>query len=447
MKAKLAMPVVVGTRPEAIKLAPLILALRESECFHPVVISTGQHHKMVAEVFALAGIETDAELWIGSAHAPLNERVPEVMRRFEDFCRETFGTDDETIALRDRVISGEYPPAVLVHGDTSSAMAAALAAFHLRIPVVHVEAGLRAGTLNRVPFPEELNRRLISRIASFHLAPTAVNQENLVREAIPFHLTYRTGNTGIDALRWAAALDVPFADARVAELTDGDRGLVIVTAHRRENWEHGLADVAEGVHRIASRHPELDVIVPLHPNPLVHERLGDPLRGLDNVFLTEPLGYAQFARLLKRCDLVITDSGGIQEEAPSLGKPVLVARETTERIEGVDAGTLLLVGTDPDRIASEAERLLTDPEACRRMAEAPNPYGDGLASQRIVAALEQLYRGGDPPPAFGSSHERRAVLEAAGYERWLDPAQVPDEVRGKAAPEPDPQAHPVEWPV
>ena len=445
MVAKLAIPVVVGTRPEAIKLTPLILALRGSEHFHPVVVSTGQHHRMVAEIFDLAGIETDVELWIGSAHAPLNERVAAVLRRFEDFCREWFGAEGKAVASREEIASGHFPPAILVHGDTSSAMAAALAAFHLRIPVVHVEAGLRAGGLNLTPFPEELNRRLISKIACFHCAPTATNQENLVRENISFHLTLRTGNTGIDALHWASAIDVPFADDRVAALYEGERRLIVVTAHRRENWDGGLAGVAEGVRRVATAHPELSVIVPLHPNPLVREQLGSPLEGLENVLLTEPLGYAQFARLLKRAHLVITDSGGIQEEAPSLGKPVLVARESTERTEGIEAGTLSLVGTDPDVIAAETERLLTDEAAYRRMAEAPNPYGDGHASERIVAALQQLTFGGPPAVAFGASYDRGAVLDAAGHPERLDSAQVPESARGVAPPEPVDEQHPL-WP-
>ncbi len=427
--ARLAVPVVVGTRPEAIKLVPIILALRDSNCFYPVVVSTGQHHQMVAEIFELAGIETDVELWVGSGRAPLNERVRAVMGRFDDFCRERFDADGN-VSARGSVISGRFPAAVLVHGDTSSAMAAALAAFHLRIPVMHVEAGLRAGGLNLTPFPEELNRRLISKIACFHFAPTATNQENLIRENIPEHQIFVTGNTGIDALRWASEIETPFPDPAVATVHDGDQRVVVVTAHRRENWEAGLQGVAAGVARLAASHPGVRFVVPLHPNPLVRERLGEPLANLDNVLLTEPMGYAAFARLLGRCDLVITDSGGIQEEAPSLGKPVLVARETTERTEGVDAGTLSLVGTNPDRIEAEGGRLLDDPDAYRLMSEAHNPYGDGRSAERIVAALDQLRWGGDPPQQFGSGYERRAVLLAAGYEGRLDPGRVPPQERG-----------------
>jgi UDP-N-acetylglucosamine 2-epimerase (non-hydrolysing) len=428
--AKLAVPVVVGTRPEAIKLVPLILALRESRSFHPIVVSTGQHHRMVQEVFGHAGIATDVELWVGAGRAPLNERVPEVMRRFDDFCREWFDADGTSVASSMEILSGHFPAAIMVHGDTSSALAAALAAFHLRIPVMHVEAGLRTGGLNLTPFPEELNRRLISEIASLHFAPTAANQQNLVRENIDASQIFITGNTGIDALHWATGLDIPFPDPAVAAAVDSGAPLIVVTAHRRENWEHGLAGIAAGVRLIAEHHPETRIVIPLHPNPLVRERLGDPLRGVPNIVLTEPLGYAAFAHLLAASTLVITDSGGIQEEAPSLGKPVLVVRDSTERREGVDAGTLILVGTDPDRIHREADHLLTDEAAYRRVADAHNPYGDGRAAGRIVAALEQLRHGGEPPEPFGAGYSRRAVLTAAGYDRFLDPAQVPANERG-----------------
>jgi UDP-N-acetylglucosamine 2-epimerase (non-hydrolysing) len=351
------------------------------------------------------------------------------MGRFDDFCRGQFNADGN-VSARGSVISGKFPAAVLVHGDTSSAMAAALAAFHLRIPVMHVEAGLRAGGLNLTPFPEELNRRLISKIACFHFAPTATNQENLIRENIAEQQIFVTGNTGIDALRWASSVEVPFPDPAVAAAHDAGHRIVVVTAHRRENWDTGLAGVAAGVRRLAVSHPDVRFIVPLHPNPLVRERLGEPLARLENVLLTEPMGYAAFARLLGRCDLVITDSGGIQEEAPSLDKPVLVVRETTERTEGVDAGTLSLVGTDPDRIEAEGNRLLNDPAAYRLMSEAHNPYGDGRAAERIVAALDHLRWGGEPPQQFGSGYERRAVLLAAGYEGRLDPGRVPPHERG-----------------
>ncbi len=443
-RAKLTVPVVVGTRPEAIKLVPIILALRESEYFHPLVVSTGQHHQMVTEIFELAEIKTDVELLVGGIRSRLNERVAEVMNRFEDFCHEWFGAEGAAVASTDEVLRGDFPAAVLVHGDTSSAFAAALAAFHLRIPVMHVEAGLRTLGLNLSPFPEELNRQLISCIACFHFAPTTTNQQNLVRERIPTNQVFVTGNTGIDALKWATSLDIKFSDPELHDLHAGDSRIVVVTAHRRENWGGGLARIAAGVARLAELQPEVKFVVSLHPNPRVREELGEPLKGIENVLLTEPLGYAGFARLLARCELVITDSGGIQEEAPSLGKPVLVARETTERTEGVEAGTLLLVGQDADRIAAEGNLLLSDPAAYARMSEAINPYGDGQAAHRIVAALEHLLHGGRAPHPFGPGYNRQAVLTAAGYEIGIDPVEVPPHERGTEEKRP-----PVEplWPT
>ena len=408
-------PVVVGTRPEAIKLVPIILALRRSRSYRPVVVSTGQHHQMVAEVFALAGIGTDAQLWVGGAHAQLNERVASVMQRFDDFCRERFGADGAGVATGPAVLAG-FPGAVVVHGDTSSAMAAALAAFHLRIPVLHVEAGLRVGGQGHLtPFPEELNRQVISRVASLHFAPTARNLQNLVREDVSAARVVVTGNTAIDALLWASQLPVRFDDPAVQRLYQGDARVVVVTAHRRENWGEGLAGIAEGVRRLALAHPDVRFVVPMHPNPQVRASLRAPLQQSTNVLLTDPLPYVSFAHLLARCHLVITDSGGIQEEAPALGTAVLVTREATERVEGLREGTLLLVGSDPARIAFEGTRLLTDPVAYEQMTHAANPYGDGHAAERIVAAMEYVADNGPPPTPFGPGLDRLEVLRDAGY--------------------------------
>jgi UDP-N-acetylglucosamine 2-epimerase (non-hydrolysing) len=420
---KLPVLIVVGTRPEAIKLVPLILAFQRSNSFRPVVMSTGQHHAMVSEVFGLAGIRPDVELWVGGRHSRLNERVGAVMRRFEDYVLGTFPDQRGERAPREHVLAGRYPVAALVHGDTTSAFAAALAAFHLRIPVGHVEAGLRTGGLNLTPFPEELNRQLISCIAAMHFAPTGKNEENLVRENVPANQVFVTGNTGIDALQWAAGLDVPIRDPRVAELLERDDRIVLVTAHRRENWGGGLAGIAEGVGRVAKSHPDVRIVVPLHPNPRVRDEVAPALEPLPNVLLTEPLKYTTIARVLARCTLVITDSGGLQEEAPSLGKPVLVARESTERTEGVGAGTLRLVGTDPDHIELAAQRLLDDDDEYREMASAVNPYGDGRAAERIVAAHEHVLTGTNPPTAFGAGYTRLAVLTALGYDAWLRPLE------------------------
>jgi UDP-N-acetylglucosamine 2-epimerase (non-hydrolysing) len=415
--SKLAVPIVVGTRPEAIKLVPIILALRESEHYEPIVVSTGQHNRMVDYIFELAGIKSDVVLWAGSRRANLNERVSSVMRRFEDFCVDRFEMEPDAVPTVEDTLQGRRPATVLVHGDTSSAMAAALASFHLRIPVMHVEAGLRAGSGNLTPFPEELNRRVISTIAGLHFAPTFANLQNLVRENVPVSQVFVTGNSGIDALQWASTMDVDFADPKLQEIYESDARVVVVTAHRRENWGDGLRGIAAGVARLAAEHPDVRFVLPVHPNPKVREVLVECLDGLDNVLLGEPLGYATFSRLLRRCHLVITDSGGVQEEAPSLGKPVLVARETTERTEGLEAGTLRLVGTDPERIFAEGNRLLGDPVAYSEMAEAENPYGDGHAAQRIVAALEHLLLGGESPSQFGSGYTRSAVARAAGFEQ------------------------------
>lgn len=436
---KLSVLVVVGTRPEAIKLIPLIIALRESEVFRPLVVSTGQHHGMVGKVLELADIKPDYNLWVGGARSQLNDRVREVMGRLDDFLREEFKADGES-DQGDRVRLGNYPVATMVHGDTSSAMAAALTCFHLKIPVMHIEAGLRSG-LSHTPFPEEMNRQLITCIAGFHIAPTSRNLENLIREDVPVDQVLVTGNTGIDALQWAAGLDTEPSDPEVNALYHSDRRIVVVTAHRRENWQSGIDGIAEGIRRLAEHHPEVSFLVAQHPNPLVREKWS-VLSGLENVLLTEPAPYAEFAKLLVRSFFVITDSGGIQEEAPSLNKPVLVARESTERTEGVEAGTLVLTGPDPDAIFREGEVLLTDERAYHQISEADNPYGDGQACRRIVAALSNLHDGSQPPEQFGAGYSRRAVIEAAGYsfeklqQPVLDPESLPTVERGVSEPRP-----------
>jgi UDP-N-acetylglucosamine 2-epimerase (non-hydrolysing) len=430
---KLAVPIVVGTRPEAIKLVPLILAMRESDYYEPIVVSTGQHLAMVQFIFDLADITPDVTLWAGSRRSHLNERVATVMERFEDFCAERFELSDDDGANAEAILEGRYPAAVIVHGDTSSAMAAALSAFHLHIPVMHVEAGLRTGGPNNTPFPEELNRQVIGSIAGLHFAPTSANLQNLVRENVAVSQIFVTGNTGIDALQWASGLDVRFANPALNELHDGTRRVVVITAHRRENWGAGLAGIAEGIARLAEAHEEATFVLPLHPNPKVGQVLRGRLSELDNVLLVDPLGYATFAKLLHRSDLVLTDSGGIQEEAPSLNKPVLVLREETERGEGLEEGTLKLVGTNPERIFVEGDRLLNDPIAYAQMTEADNPYGDGRAAKRIVAALEHMLVGGEAPTQFGPGYSRAAVIRAAGFE-LSDEVESAIELEGTGEP-------------
>ena len=420
--------VLIGTRPEAIKLLPVVLALREAASFEPVVVTTGQHRDLVDPILELGAIVPDVDLGVGRPGLSLNDLIATVVTRLDAFCRERFGAAGWDIATRSAIRDEGFPAAALVHGDTSSALAAAIAAFNLRIPVIHVEAGLRT-QLTLSPFPEELNRQLIARIASFHLAPTTANEENLIQENVPHEQVFVTGNTGIDTLRFAAGLDVEFEDPRVAAAVAGEAPLVTVTAHRRENWHGGLASIGRAIAELASRHRDIEFVVPLHPNPIVRDELGAPLDGHGNVIPCEPLSYAPFARLLARSILVITDSGGIQEEAPALDVPVLVTRDTTERGEGVEAGTLRLVGTDPARIVEEASLLLSDPGERSLMATSENPYGDGLASERILAALQWLAGVGPPPIRFGPGFSRKAVLSAAGYRGGLF-GSVVGEVRG-----------------
>jgi UDP-N-acetylglucosamine 2-epimerase (non-hydrolysing) len=402
-------------------MVPIVQAIRESRRFHPIVVSTGQHHRLVSEVLGRAGITPDVVLWAGGAPTGLNGLVAALLTRINDFCSSAFadraGDDKDT----DSVLSGTMPAAMLVHGDTSSAFSCALAGFHLRIPVLHVEAGLRAGTSNRTPFPEELNRRLISNIACMHLAPTILNAQNLIRERVPHEQIFVTGNTGIDALAWASGLADPSGDPRLEEILTGSKEVVVLTAHRRENWNGGLGRIGAAVAQLARTHQEVEFIAPLHPNPLVREELGSQLVDIPNVYCTEPLEYWTFARVLGRARFAITDSGGIQEEAPSLGTPVLVVRESTERIEGVEAGCLQVVGTRTDAIVESAHSLLTDDARHAAMAQAPNPYGDGKAAERIVQSLEHLADKRAPMPIpFGPGYDRSAVLRAAGYRTSLD---------------------------
>lgn len=400
--------VVVGTRPEAIKLLPLIVALQGSPLVSPVVVSTGQHRDMVTDVLALAGIVPDIELPSPVVHRGLTDIFSTVMTGLE-----------AAIAERDTA-TGIAPSACIVHGDTSSAAAAALAAFHRRIPVIHVEAGLRTGDMQS-PFPEELNRQLIARAAAMHFAPTSISKRNLLAEGIDESRILVTGNTGIDALRIAASAPVTDAVLTSLEATP-KRPVVVVTAHRRENWGAPLERIARAVGSIAERHPDSLVVVAAHPNPAVANVIERRLGGIDNVTITPPMSYAPFAKLLARADIAITDSGGIQEEAPSLGTPVLVVRESTERVEGVTAGTLEVVGTEVDAIVAAADRLLDDPIELAMRRARTNPYGDGHAADRIVAACEHLLFNTPAPAPFGPSFNRAAVLRAGGAH---DPIALP----------------------
>jgi UDP-N-acetylglucosamine 2-epimerase (non-hydrolysing) len=352
--------VVYGTRPEAIKVAPIIRALHESPTLRPVVIVTGQHRTMLDQVNEVFGIVPDLDLDVHQPGQTLNEITTKVLLRLRGVLREL------------------APHAVVVQGDTTTAMASAIAAFYEQVPVVHAEAGLRTND-RYSPYPEEVNRRLIGQLASLHLAPTPISRANLLAENIDPAAVVVTGNTVIDALLWTVG--------RTGTPVLGDRPTVLLTAHRRESWGRPLEAVCEAVATLARSRPGLRVVFPMHRNPEVRRVAVAALGGLPNVELLDALPYLEFVRVLSAATVVLTDSGGIQEEAPSLGKPVLVLRDSTERPEAVSAGTVKLVGTDPVVIQREVSRLLDDPAAHAEMARAVNPYGDGLAADRSVAAI------------------------------------------------------------
>lgn len=365
--------VVFGTRPEAIKLFPVVKALAADSRFLPVVCVSAQHRQMLDQVLAIAGIVPDHDL---------------------DLMRPDQTLDGLTAALLTglgKVMDAERPDRVMVQGDTATAMAGALAAYYRKIPVDHVEAGLRSGNIYH-PWPEEVNRKVIGAIASLHFAPTGVSEAALLAENVPASRVHVTGNTVIDALHWVTARIA--AEPTLARgLTDletrfAGKRIIGVTSHRRENFGDGMDNIAEAIRQIASR-PDVAVIFPVHLNPNVRTVMHAALGGLDNVALIEPLDYPQFARLLAIAEIMLTDSGGVQEEAPALGKPVLVMRGTTERPEGVTAGTAKLVGTDASVIVTEIFRLLDDKSAYEAMARAHNPFGDGHAASRIVELLDR----------------------------------------------------------
>ena len=370
----------VGTRPEAIKLAPVVRAIAATPGLEPWLISTGQHRRMLDQVIALFGLEVDRELSVmhpDQSLAGLTARVAEAA---------------------DAAFADCAPDVVVVQGDTTSAFTAGLVAFYRRIPVAHVEAGLRTGRLD-APFPEEANRVLLSRLARWHFAPTERAARNLLDEGVAAERVHVTGNTVIDALlieaahqrdpAHPAAAEADAALARLLGLGDGAPipPYALVTGHRRENFGDGFDGICRALRRLAERHPDHLIVYPVHLNPRVLGPVTEALGDVGNVRLVDPQPYRPFVALMRHARLILTDSGGVQEEAPSLGVPVLVMRETTERPEGVDAGLVRLVGTDPERIVAEASRLLTDADARAAMARASNPYGDGRAAERIAATL------------------------------------------------------------
>ncbi|GAA3695211.1 UDP-N-acetylglucosamine 2-epimerase (non-hydrolyzing) [Zhihengliuella alba] len=362
---------IYGTRPEAIKMAPIVKALEESELFDSTVVVTGQHREMLDQVNELFGIEPDVDLKIMRP----NQSLSGIMTR--------------TIDGLDELFKQEKPAAVIVQGDTTTSTAGAIAAFYHGIPVVHAEAGLRSFDIFS-PFPEEANRKMTSQVTSLHLAPTSVSKKNLLTENIAEKDIVVTGNSVIDALLTTVEKEVPFSDPQLEELAASGRRVLLVTTHRRENQGGAMEGVGRALKRIAEAEPEMTIVLPAHKNPVVREAVLPSLEGLDNVVVTEPLAYGEFTRMLSLAHVVLTDSGGVQEEAPSLGKPVLVMRENTERPEAVSAGTVVLIGTDENRIVDEVHRLLHDEGHYSSMANAVNPYGDGRAAERTVAAIAEL---------------------------------------------------------
>lgn len=377
---------VFGTRPEAIKMAPLVKELeKHNNQIETIVCVTGQHREMLDQVLEIFEIKPDYDLNIMKAGQNLYDVTTRVL-----------------LGMRE-VLEKERPDVVLVHGDTTTSTAAALATFYQQIPVGHVEAGLRTHNIYS-PWPEEMNRQLTGRLTTYHFAPTPLSRQNLLNEGVPDdHITV-TGNTVIDALHMVinkiknnSSLEADLKQRLATEgynidrLSDGKRRMVLITGHRRENFGEGFLNICNAIKTLKEKYQDVDFVYPMHLNPNVrrpiHEIFGDDLSDLGNMFFIEPLEYLSFVFLMEKSHIVLTDSGGIQEEAPGIGKPVLVMRDTTERPEALDAGTVVLVGTDYDKIVNNVSLLLDDTAAYERMSRANNPYGDGLASGRIVNEL------------------------------------------------------------
>ncbi|WP_305790960.1 non-hydrolyzing UDP-N-acetylglucosamine 2-epimerase [Dietzia sp. WMMA184] len=373
--------IVYGTRPEAIKVAPVIATLENHPALDPLPVVTGQHREMLDQVNTVFGISPVSDLDVLKQEQTLNGLAARLFAELEPVYRDL------------------TPDAVVVQGDTTTVLAAALAAFYERIPVVHIEAGLRSHNLMS-PFPEEANRKLVSQVTSLHLAPTMTSKDNLLNEGVDPEKVVVTGNTVIDALFHTVRQDVEWTDSALADAIAEGRRILVVTTHRRENWGGAMEGVGRALRTLAQRYPNDVIVLPAHRNPIVRQAILPALSGLENVITLEPLAYPEFTKLLEAAHIVLTDSGGVQEEAPSLGKPVLVMRENTERPEGVVAGTVKLIGTDEDRIVSEVSVLKEEEDAYFAMARAANPYGDGRAAERSVAAIAHMFGLGPQMPDF-----------------------------------------------
>lgn len=363
--------VIYGTRPEAIKMAPVIKALEDDPTLTPIVVVTAQHREMLDQVNEVFDIVPDVDLNLMAHGQTLNTIAGNVITRI------------------DAVLADYDPDAVVVQGDTTTVMGAAIAAFNREIPVVHLEAGLRSGDI-KSPFPEEANRKIVSQIARVHLAPTTVSRANLLAEGVPDENIHVIGNTVIDALHWAVARPVGFTFPELQNVNDDKRRVLLVTTHRRENLGENMINIGRAMRELATSYPDLFIVWPAHKNPKIRASIAPQIEGLNNVLSIEPVGYGEFSHLIANSDIILTDSGGIQEEAPSLGKPVLVLRKNTERPEAVDAGTVKLIGTDTKRIVEAVTSLLDQTEVYEQMSRAVNPYGDGKSAKRTIAILHDL---------------------------------------------------------
>lgn len=374
---------VFGTRPEAIKMAPVVKALEAAPDMEAIVTVTAQHREMLDQVLHLFSITPDYDLNIMSAGQTLYDVTTKAL-----------------LGLKD-VLEEAKPDVVLVHGDTTTTFAGALAAFYQEIPVGHVEAGLRTGNIYS-PFPEEMNRKLTGSLTTYHFSPTSSAEKNLLKENISSEHLYVTGNTVIDALRTTVKEGYHFEEDMLNSLDYEHKRIVLVTTHRRENLGEPMRHVYRAIRRLVHEFDDIEVVFPVHRNPKVRSIVTEELGYTERVHLIDPLEYEPFANLMARSYLLMTDSGGIQEEAPALGKPVLVLRNTTERPEAVTAGTVKLVGTDEEAVFTTARRLLSDKDAYASMANSVNPYGDGEASRRIIEALRfELLNSGKRPDRFG----------------------------------------------
>lgn len=373
---KMKVMIVLGTRPEAIKMAPVISELKRRKCFEVKVCFSGQHREMAEQVFSIFGIHPDFDLAVMKENQTLFDVTTGILHGMEQLFRQYL------------------PDIILVQGDTTTVLATSLAAFYHKIQVGHVEAGLRTG--NRYsPYPEEMNRLLATRLSNIHFAPTELSRKNLLKENVADSDIYVTGNTVIDALFQAEK--VLLKDKGLLKTLDerfsgisSNKKMILITGHRRENHGDGILSICEAILHLAQR-KDLELVYPVHPNPNIHNVVEKKLSGIQNVHLIQPLDYLSFIYMMRRCFLLMSDSGGVQEEAPSLGKPVLVMRETTERPEALEAGTVRLVGADTQKIIEETELLLDNPAEYRRRCSIANPFGDGKAAAKIADALEERF--------------------------------------------------------